>query len=170
MGEMWKAVVGFEGRYEVSDQGRIRSLSRVVPCFGGTRVIRERLLRPKVGAYGRLEISLGKGVSRRVHNLVLAAFVGPRPDRMQACHWDGDAGNNRLANLRWDTPSGNAADKSRHGRNPVGERHPNSKLTTDAVAEIRKSLRAGAPTRLIAVAHGVSQGAIVNIARGRTWR
>lgn len=59
----------------------------------------------------------GSVVRARVHRLVLEAFVGPCPEGQQACHADDDKANNSLINLRWDSPSANAADMRRNGRN-----------------------------------------------------
>lgn len=55
---------------------------------------------------------------RAMHTMVLEAFVGPRPVGLYGCHNDGDPANNRLTNLRWDTPASNTADKVMHGRDP----------------------------------------------------
>jgi len=65
----------------------------------------------------------GKLVCRYVHRLILETFVGPCPPGMLACHGDGDTSNNRLDNLRWDTHSGNAADKTRHGTALAGSKN-----------------------------------------------
>lgn len=103
--ELWRPILGVEG-YEVSNQGNVRSLSgRSVKAH-------------KVSKYGHLQVSFyvdKKRIPRYVHRLVLEAFVGPCPDGLQCCHNDGDATNNRLENLRWDTPSSNMYDKVRHG-------------------------------------------------------
>lgn len=124
MSEIWLPVVGYEGIYEVSSQGRIKSLSRPSNSGnGGIRIIRERILKPCVngldasGNITRMAVSLYKEDRmkvRRIHRLVLEAFVGPRPDDMDACHWDDDPTNNRLINLRWDTRKENGSDKIRN--------------------------------------------------------
>ena len=130
--ETWKPVLGFEGHYEVSDQGRVRSLDRTVSHWrGGTRLRRGRCLKPGVagGVGGYLHVVLmsdGKTrCNRTVHRLVLEAFVGLRPEGMQACHNDGDPHNNALSNLRWDTPASNNADKKAHGTWQGGANHWN---------------------------------------------
>lgn len=63
-------------------------------------------------------VNLANGGERkicRVHVLVLEAFVGPRPDGLQGCHWNDIKTDNRLENLRWDTASANMHDKVRNG-------------------------------------------------------
>jgi hypothetical protein len=116
--EQWRPVPGYEGSYEVSDHGRVRSLDRQVPhAKYGTMRVRGALLQP-FDAHGRAGVTLHRGGKRRetlVHSLMLEAFVGPRPPGHEACHGDGDKGNNRLANLRWDTTSANVLDQVRHG-------------------------------------------------------
>jgi hypothetical protein len=115
--ERWRAVPGFDGYYEVSDHGRVRSVERVVK--GGTQRIRARIRKQSLSS-GYPKVTLlreGRSSSVRIHVLVLSAFVGPRPVGAFACHDDGDRTNNRLDNLRWDTPTSNSLDTVRHGRN-----------------------------------------------------
>lgn len=120
-GERWLPVVGYPG-YEVSDQGRVRSLDRVLTyCRDGVeihRAHRGRLLSPGVMQSGHLLVVLGRGNVLCVHKLVLEAFVGPAPAGTECCHYDGDPANNRLSNLRWDTRAANMADAVRHGTHP----------------------------------------------------
>lgn len=119
--ERWLPVVGYEGYYEVSDRGRVRSLDRIDGQGrnwpGAMRKISDN------GAY--LSTSLwknGRAITRRVHLLVLDAFVGPAPEGMEACHNDGNGKNNHLENLRWDTHSSNLHDVVRHGRHHMASR------------------------------------------------
>ncbi|MGB0971438.1 MAG: NUMOD4 motif-containing HNH endonuclease [Mycobacterium sp.] len=120
--ENWRSVVGYEGLYEVSDQGRVRGIDRYVTTRGGVRLSRGQILRPtpivkgsKGRAYHFVNLSRSSKKARfSVHRLVLTAFVGPCPDGMEGCHNNGDASDNRIANLRWDTRANNGADKRRH--------------------------------------------------------
>jgi hypothetical protein len=113
--EQWRPVVGHPN-YEVSDQGRVRSIDRVVMRAGSRRakpyaVFRKgQLLRPGPSNYGHLSVVLGRGKTRMVHTLVLEAFVGPRPKGMDACHGPGGTQDNRLENLRWGTRTNNILD------------------------------------------------------------
>lgn len=112
--ERWRPVLGEEGRYEVSDHGRVRSLNRtVMQRHGIERRFRGQLLRPVARGNGHLWIYIPDR-SRSVHSLVLEAFVGPRPEGMWGCHTDDDPANNHLANLRWDWPKANSDDMKRN--------------------------------------------------------
>jgi hypothetical protein len=115
--EQWRPVVGHEGHYEVSDHGRVRSLDRTVVRSDGYRVrYKGRLLTASLARTPDYPVvPLGNGSSARVHNLVLEAFIGPRPTGFVACHDDGDPHNNHVSNLRWDSYSSNNADLVRHG-------------------------------------------------------
>jgi hypothetical protein len=116
MTERWLPVVGYEGKYEVSDQGSVRSVDRYVDGGRGgrRRWLTGRILRPYTG--GRyMTVQIGHGNTKSVHHLVIEAFLGPRPDGMDACHNNGQSHDNRLENLRWDTPINNAADRRAHG-------------------------------------------------------
>lgn len=155
--ERWLPVIGFEGRYEVSDQGRVRSLAR--PGRRSTRILKPR---GRGNPYGAVLLSapgLARPVDWLIHLLVLEVFVGPRPEGAQARHLNGDALDNRAVNLAWGTPKENAADKRVHGT-------VSSKLTEAQVREIRAS---SASCRSLAAVYGVSHGCI-NFARtGRNW-
>lgn len=125
--EIWKAIVGWEGFYEVSNWGRVRSLDRVVPNGrGSVRRVPGRIMKPYKDRpkYPHMIIQLSRGGRSKehaqfplVHKLVLEAFVGPRPPGLEACHNNGDGTDNRVSNLRWDTHKANMADQFKHGTN-----------------------------------------------------
>lgn len=102
--ETWKPVPGYEGRYEVSDQGRVWSVRLY------------KMLRPGPSNYGHLSVSLGwPQRTHMVHILVLTAFVGPRPKGMECRHLDGDPKNNKVENLKWGTRRENILEAVWHG-------------------------------------------------------
>lgn len=116
--EHWRAVPGYEGSYEVSDLGRVRSLDRITDRG---RRWRGRMMTTCPLPNGYLIVTLWRDGCQRsplVHRLVLAAFVGPAPDDTEALHGDGDRTNNRLVNLSWGTHSENAQDQLAHGTHP----------------------------------------------------
>jgi hypothetical protein len=130
-------------------------------------------LKPGLGRVGYLTVVLcrdGKHVTMNVHRLVLEAFVGPCPEGMEGCHNDGIRTNNRLENLRWDTPKNNQADRVKHGTDFRGERSPSAKLREEDVREIKRLLRQGWLHRKIARKYGVVQSLISGINTGKRWR
>jgi hypothetical protein len=109
--------------------------------------------------------------SRFVHRLVLEAFVGPCPEGMECCHYDGNPLNNHLGNLRWDTHKNNEADKRRHGTLSVGEKCNHNKITADQVQQIKIDYASGSFTQQqLAEKYGVGKGVISDIIRCKTWK
>jgi hypothetical protein len=120
MNEIWKDVLGYEDRYQVSDLGNVRSIGANINCSGivkgkFTSFRKGKLLRPGRMPGGHLSVALGRGNSQCVHKLVLNAFVGVAPERHECLHANGIPSDNRLSNLRWGTRSENIKDKTLHG-------------------------------------------------------
>ncbi len=122
MAEVWKDVPGYEGSYQVSSLGRVRSLDRLLSIPGYTaswkglpphercariQPVKGKMLRPGRRSSGHVTVALGRGNSQQVHALVLLAFVGPRPEGQEVLHLNHDPTDNRLENLRYGTRSEN---------------------------------------------------------------
>lgn len=121
--ESWRPIPGYESIYEASDFGRVRGVDRI-DASGRFRPGQLMTQVPHV-TDGRFIVCLtrdGQHRTRYVHQLILEAFVGPRPSGMQGCHNNGKNTDNRLANLRWDTQSGNQLDAVRHGTHALASR------------------------------------------------
>lgn len=172
MSEIWRAVVGFEGLYEVSDLGRVRSLDRVIESVGAARGypkrVRGRVLKPQWHSQGYAQVGLCSRV-HLVHAIVLAAFVGVAPLGTEGAHGDGDKWNNRLSNLRYATPLSNAADRVVHGTSGKGEKNAQAVLTDDDVIEIRRRIGEGEPYVVVAEDFPVTDRTIGKIARRERW-
>ena len=137
--ERWAPVFGFEGLYEVSDQGRVRSLDRVVPLHGHPtlkeRTMRGRVLfqktnRPAAGNYKRKQVALWKDNKEQTVNvarLVAEAFI-PNPNGAPlVLHLDDDATNNAVTNLEWGDHLENVRQLVERNRMPSGQQHHNYK-------------------------------------------
>lgn len=161
--EEWRAVIGFEGRYEVSNCGRVRGIG---PRGRG---VRKAYITPLGYAQICLYVRKGKTKSVNVHSLVADAFIGPLPPGKMCCHGDGDGSHNHVSNLRYDTPAGNSADRLIHGTNQPGEKNHQAKLT-DAAARKILSLKGSAPYRQIAADFSVSFTTIQKIMSGTGWQ
>lgn len=124
--EIWKPVPEYEGLYEVSDHGRVRSLPRRGSGNRANRVYGGTVLRPaRTNKSGHVSVVLSRANRHRtvlVHRLVLEAFAGAAGPGEEACHFDGDATNNALTNLRWDTRAENTRDRVRHGTHQMSNR------------------------------------------------
>jgi hypothetical protein len=119
-------------------------------------------------------VILCKGKTRRqeyVHTLVLEAFIGPRPEGMEACHFPiRDAFNNDLRNLRWDTALANMQDMKAHGTGRRGEGHYRTRLTKEAVREIRDLAAGGVGYPRLAERFQVGVTTIYKIVHRKNWK
>lgn len=164
MTESWKPVTGYEGLYEVSDQGRVRSLDRVIAEKSGkTRRFRGRELKTQIDSAGYSTLQLWRDNRcklRRVHTIVAEAFLGTR-EGLVTRHLDGNPQNNSLINLAYGTQSDNERDCYSYGG-----RKGNGKLYADQVLEIRKRLEHGDTCTALAADYGVCIGTISCIKTG----
>lgn len=171
--EVWLPVPGYEGCYEVSSLGRVKSLRRqVAHPTGGLCWRRERILKPGTCHGGYLMVSLcskGSCIASPVAHLVATAFLGPRPQGMEVCHCNGVRTDNRVENIRYGTPAGNHADKLAHGTDNRGNKHPLAKLTEANVLEIR-ALRGVETQANIAKRFGVSGVLVSRVQRREAWK
>lgn len=170
-GETFKDLPGYEGEYQVSDMGRVKSL----------KTKRGMILRPKKNKYGYMVIMLSKNnVTKNysMHSLVLTAFVSERPEGLVVNHKDGNKANNNLSNLEWVTTRENVWHSHEvlmnpYGNPPIryGEKHHCAKLTKEKVIEIRELYSAGEfSSRQLGRMFGVSKVNILNIVNDKIWR
>jgi hypothetical protein len=157
MKEQWKPIPGYEGQYEVSDQGRARSLDRFV-TRSNTDTRKPYLVRGKILAQfttpsGHVTVHIAKKWLY-IHRLVLSVFVCPPEQyalraRVEARHLDGDPANNSLQNLAWGTVKENRADRRR-----LGEK---AKLTKGQMLALQADLQNGMLLKDVAVKYGVDR-------------
>jgi hypothetical protein len=169
MEETWAQIKGFEGIYEVSTLGRVRSLDRPQRVRGnGISLQKGQILKQwKQGSYMYCDLRKpGIRQKARVHVVVLETFNCSRPDGMVACHNNGDSTDNRLSNLRWGTYKENSKDKILHGTHRYGELCGKSKLTEAQAIAILESAKSN---REIAKDFGVCSATVSHIKTGRNW-
>lgn len=167
MSEEWRPVRGYEGLYEVSNIGRIKSLRNNI-------VLKQ--LDSGNGYFKVLFSKCGKVRSFWVHRLVASAFV-PNPNDLPVVdHLDGNKRNNNAENLDWCTSGDNSRRAWNNGLIPplpvmYGEQHPNHVLTREKASDIRRLYATGEYTqRQLGSVFGVSQATIKSILKNRTWR
>lgn len=121
---------------------------------------------------GYLAVGLYRGgrcYRRKVHLLVLQAFVGSRPLGLEGCHNDGCLVNCAVGNLRWDTHAANISDRVRHGTAPRGTKNGLAKLDNQKVLEIKRRLAVGERQAILASEFQVGPSTISGIKNGRLW-
>jgi hypothetical protein len=165
-------VPGFPA-YSVTPDGRV--WSKYIRGGKGRRslgvVWHEKI--PSMGLLGHLRVELYDAKSKKrilVHRLVLECFVGKCPRGMEACHNNGNALDNRVENLRWDTRESNWNDKRMHGTATVGSVQSQAKLTEQSVIELRILRSNGWKLKDLSLRYGVSVAKVSQVARGESWR
>ena len=128
MSEIWRPVIGFEGKYEVSNYGRVRSVDRiVVRSDGRRRFYKGMFLKQLTSDKGYQFVQMSdchKNVTRMVHRLVAEAFIGPRPAGLEVNHVDEDKSNNCVGNLEYITHKENLAHGTRSERHAIAVGKP----------------------------------------------
>ena len=166
MNEEWRKIEGFGG-YDVSAAGHVQSYWKFVGAPKRWAIVdspQRLLVGIGRGSYGHLWVVLcdgnGERSQRAIHQLVLEAFVGPCPSGLQVCHYDGDATNNHLSNLRYDTPAANTADGKRY----------EAWMSRSDVVDIRQRFAKMEAVESIAADYGVGTQHIRTICSGKCYQ
>lgn len=158
--EVWRQISGFPN-YEISSHGRARRIGSIAPLMCSW-------------THGYAHVSLmadNKSHTKRIHNLVAAAFLGDAPfEGAILAHNDGDKMNNRADNIRWASLAENQEDRRRHQTKTCGSDVYGAKLHERDIPEIRKRLIGGETCASIARSLSVSTSTISLIQRGKIWR
>ncbi len=171
--EEWRDIPGFEGFYQASSEGRVRSIDRF---DNRNRFLQSHLLKPAFAGmrkYPRLFVVLscdGIHKSCLVHGLVTLAFIGEVPEGKQVNHLDGNPLNNRLVNLEYVTPKENIHHAYEHGLKPIGSEHHKAIFTEADIPVIRARHAQGESMASIARSLNVSKSAVDHIVNRRNWK
>lgn len=175
MQETWLPVIGYEGFYEISNFGVVKSISREVPHGKGTfkRKIKEKIISQTFCVNGKKWVTLCKnGICTRflVHQLVARNFIGERPDGMMVCHNDGNGTNNCASNLRYDTHQSNMDDMVKHGKSPRGAKNWNAIATKEQVLKVRELRAQGLYYKDICAQTSLSFESVAKMCQGKSWK
>jgi len=165
----WRDVPSYEGLYEVSDRGEVRSLRRMGKALTSGRPLR---LAKSGNGYLRVTLSQGGKAQRfSIHRIVLTAFIGIPNEHQEARHLNGCRTDNRLSNLAWGSRSENAQDRIRHGTHVDnrGERHGMTSLKNEDIRLIRSLKAHGILQRTIAARLGIGEATVSRIVNRRGW-
>lgn len=171
---IYKDIAGFPG-YRVGDDGSVWTcLTPKRGCSGPWLIgCVWKKMSPWPNENGYLNVSLrrdGKCIKRKLHRLILEAFVGPCPQGMEALHFpDRSPTNCNINNLRWGTKLENATDRKNHGTQVKGEQNGQSKLTCEQVLEIRSRYSSGETGESLSIEFGVTASLISGIVNRKRW-
>lgn len=174
MKEIWKDIQGYEGLYQVSNFGRVKSLDRKLKNRWGDFIRSGKVMvTNKSNRYFAINLFTNWQFKHcKIHKLVAAAFVPNPNNKPQINHIDGIKSNNHADNLEWVTQAENMQHAKKMGLRPnfKGEKNPCAKLTDEKVTEIRSKYKEGSTTyRKLGAEYGVSFSVIYNIMRGKNW-
>jgi hypothetical protein len=177
--EIWKDIPGFEGNYQASNFGNLKSLSRNVISQGSAGykyyiVKRERILKPSKESNGYFQcgLQIRNNKQRRflVHRLVAETFIVNPNEKEFVNHINGIKTDNRVENLEWVTKSENHKHAYALGlMDNKGDNHPSNKLTSEDILEIRELVKGGATVYSLKNKYPVGYSSLKGIVRGKTW-
>lgn len=174
---IWLPVVGYEGLYEVSDFGNIKSLSRIVRHpNGGDLQTTEKIMKAIISTTGKYcQINLYRNNKMKVfkiHRLVGLAFIKNIHNKPFINHIDGNKQNNHISNLEWCTAKENIihAFDNNLMNVPHGEKHVRAKLTSKDVLKIRDDFKIGVKQNYLANKYSVCKQTINNICHNKIWK
>lgn len=172
--EIWKDIIGYEGYYQVSNLGNVRSVDRIIYISNIPRKRKSIALKPKISGVGYYQVCLQKESIRfypLVHRLVAQSFLGLNESKKYVNHINGVKTDNRLQNLEWVTQSENQVHAYRIGlqNKQYGEQRYCSKLNNKKVIEIKKRLQCGESYISIAPDFKVSPSTVFDIFKNKTW-
>ena len=169
--EVWKDVVGYEGIYQVSNLGNVKSLSRIILRNGKYPFLsKEKLLKINVNKFGYSYISLENNGEQKyflIHRLVGIAFILNNENKSDINHINGVKTDNIVNNLEWNTRKENIRHSVVNGLTSIGEKHYCAKLTEKQVLEIRES---NLKQKDLAVFYKVNGSLISSIKTRKKWK
>ena len=163
--EIWKDVAGYEGLYQVSSEGRVKSLERKVPKGDGERTVKERILKPSDDCRGYLRVDLRDGDKQKhfkVHRLVCEAFHENPDNKPQVNHINEIKTDNRASNLEWATARENSNFGTRNERLGKAQSKPVAQYAQDG-----ELIKIWPSAREFERQTGFSHGYICNSANGK---
>lgn len=174
--EEWKEVSGFEGKYQISTTGLVKSMDRFVPSgFGSERPIKGCLIKQGEHPQGYRYVlfsDCGKSKKFLVHRLVAMTFIDNLNYYPQVNHLDGNKSNNDICNLEWVTAQQNChhAIANKLYVNAKGINCSNAKLNDDIVRDIRKQAASGIWHKILAAQYGIGRKAVTKIVNLQRWK
>lgn len=165
---VWKDIPGFEGEYQVSDDGQVRSIERHISNGKPAgMILKGRILKPQKDRYGYLNVTFHRH-KYNIHRLVALAFLEPIPGKELVNHIDGNKQNNNVNNLQYCDYYENNQHAYDIGLNKRGSKRHNSKLTEEMVRNIKERGKYTSYHKM-AKEYGVDYATIYEIFTEKAW-
>lgn len=176
--EKWKDIPNYEGFYQASNQGNVRSLDRIVKQSKrtkGKQLKRGRVLRPAISRLGYVICALSRDNKLRsfpVHRLVAFCWLDNPNNWNEVNHKDGNKQNNNAENLEWSTRALNLRHAIDTGlmKYNYGDKHHHSKMTNEQVRALRISYDCSKPLKYYAKKYGMAISSISKIIKNETYK
>jgi len=171
--EIWKDILGYEGHYQISNLGRVKSLPKIKKNRDGYCTTKEKFLKPNnySNKYAVFDLSLNLKVKRHLaHRLLAIAFIPNAENKPFINHKNGNKLDNSLGNLEWVSASENAKHAFDMGLRKRGEVHSKSIFTDNQVIDIKQRLAKGENGASIARLYNACKSTIHNIKKNKTWK
>lgn len=172
---MWKPVLNYEGSYEVSSDGWIRTVDRL--CGNRRGIVKSKILNQFDNHGYRFVILSRNNKSKNcyVHRLVAEAFIPNNDNKPQVNHINGNKSDNRLSNLEWVTIQENHLHSyrklNRRSSDNHGGRNPNARISIDQVKDIINRYTSGiASAKELAAEFGINKNYVYMMANGKVWK
>ncbi len=175
--EIWKDIVGFEGYYQVSNFGNVKSLERKCKALGNKlRTVPSKAKAVTIDRYGYPKVSLdkdGHSYYFTIHRLVAQTFIPNPENKPQVNHIDGNKQNNCVENLEWCTAKENTDHSWKMGLQKIkhGSQRAWAKMNEEKVKEARKTYSLGGVSlKELAKKYNICSQALHNIILRKTWK
>lgn len=174
--EIWKPIIGYEGLYEISNYGDVKSLEkqRKMPQNRGIKIYKETILKLCKNNRGYLYVTLrnnGKSKKFTVHRLVALHFIENSNNFLEVMHLDNNPLNNYYLNLKWGTHKDNMSHKVKSNRQIKGESVKISKLKNHDIIDIRNTYKNKELNQYqLASKYNVTQSVIHDIIKFKSWK
>jgi len=176
MEEIWKDIIGYEGKYQISNLGRVKSIARKFTRKGYLVTIKERVLKQKTETYGYWAVGLNDNSMKvhKIHRLIAIHFIPNPENKSQVNHINGVKKDNRIENLEWATPMENQTHSWDTGLNKhCGEKHYLTTLSESDIVEIKDTYIYRSKffnMRALGEKFNVQASTIHNIIKSKTWK
>ena len=174
--EVWKDVAGYEGVYQVSNLGRVRSVDRLVQYSDGRKyTYKGKMIKlaenKNRGGYLYVRLSHNqRKVLKSLHRLVAETFIENSGNKPEVNHIDGDKGNNKVSNLEWVTSKENSEHAVKNGLIPSGQDSYQAAFSNNQVRDMRKQYKGGFRLTDLAEKFGVNPSTMHSILNYRTYK